>query len=179
MARDNQVHLGILQEILDSREQDFLDTQEFVHRQLTIVLHRLFPQFPIDEVSEECENQSLNLAVDTEDVQQLDGVGKELLSPRFSRLRVELVQPVDIVWVDRFSPVPVTSYQHRRCFQRATTLRLDVIRVGVADNLNGINLGLECLVQFENFPIFCIGILEPFIQRPNLHIPFNFLFGCE
>ena len=161
VANDGDVQVGVLQVCLNARVDALFCEHDRINRQQVVTLHQLLVDRAADEVTKQTEHHLLDGGVALGDIQQLDGVRKELRDARIGHLEIEGVETRNLFWPHRLLNVPIGRNDEGSSFRTAVGCRLDDKRLrSLRHPEDGLILTDQSFVVSQNEAELLLGHLD-------------------
>lgn len=113
VARDDQLEVAVVEDVLDTGHQVALSFQHSVDRAKAVALEQFLVDAPTDEVAQKGEDQRVDFRRMLFFLHELEAVPEEPTHAFFADLLVELVESIDLLCRNHFLDVPVARHENR------------------------------------------------------------------
>lgn len=176
VTRDYQVVLRVVQDVLNTTDDDILRILDFMDRRQEVRLHRLSVKVTRDEVTKQRQHDGLDSRFLRGHVGQLEPVTEEPLPTRLRHSEVVLVDAVGLAERHMLRNVPVRSNPESGRFATLPSGGLDSKRPDVAlDFEDGLLFIFEHFYLVEQGLVLAVCRRLALLQLANRSVSANFL----
>ena len=158
VARDDEVHVRVVEDVADTASQMVLALDDGERRAEAVDLHQLVVNGTRDEVAEKRKDQRIDVCVSLAELQELHRVTEEPLNTGEADDLVERVQPTNCGRIADFLDVPVACKDH------CDSLRSD--RIDVVDLVH-LSSSAESVLHFH-LSLEVNDLLDELLALPTL-----------
>jgi len=112
LARDDEIHVGVVEDVLDTRFQVFQSFQGSVDGLTTCSLQQLVMDVGADEVAQDGEQKRVDLRVELVELDELHHMHEQTVHAHLADFLVVLVETVHSLGIDNLLDVEIRDHRH-------------------------------------------------------------------